>query len=300
VDVAAFLLNEKRGEILKIETRHRVTIIMIPNKHLETPHYKMERIKHDDPRLDDAQASYAMAETAETDIGYSKRQKEDVKPRQEAVVKGITPDQPAPIVERKAPEPLPTLAPEAGLLGKIWSFFRKKTVEPAPWFTRLVATCFAGFVAFARFTAFAWFTIAVTWFAWFARFLRFAWRTRRACRLAFGGFRLAGFVTGLTWRVVTFTVAAIAAVAVARATTIAKQAAKMAANHAAVAVAVVATATVVNANQVKTVPTVKMAKAWNRLTTPRQKQSPPMPWNRRSRQPRQSLPLRPQPSRLPA
>ncbi|MDO9216716.1 MAG: Rne/Rng family ribonuclease, partial [Lacisediminimonas sp.] len=51
VDVAAFLLNEKRGEILKIETRHRVSVIMIPNKHLETPHYKLERIKHDDPRL---------------------------------------------------------------------------------------------------------------------------------------------------------------------------------------------------------------------------------------------------------
>ena len=132
VDVAAFLLNEKRGEILKIETRHRVTVIMIPNKHLETPHYKLERIKHDDPRLDDTQASYAMAEQAETDIGYSKRQKEDVKPRQEAVVKGITPDQPAPIVERKpvVPEALPTLAPEAGLLGRIWSFFRKKSVEP--------------------------------------------------------------------------------------------------------------------------------------------------------------------------
>ncbi|OWY31076.1 Rne/Rng family ribonuclease [Herbaspirillum robiniae] len=138
VDVAAFLLNEKRGEILKIETRHRVTVIMIPNKHLETPHYKMERIKHDDPRLDDAQASYAMAEQADTDIGYNKRQKEDVKPRQEAVVKGITPDQPAPIVERKvaepvaAPVPPPTLAPESGLLGKIFSFFRKKPVAPAP------------------------------------------------------------------------------------------------------------------------------------------------------------------------
>ncbi|WP_050477190.1 Rne/Rng family ribonuclease [Herbaspirillum rhizosphaerae] len=135
VDVAAFLLNEKRGEILKIETRHRVTVIMIPNKHLETPHYKLERIKHDDPRLDDAQASYAMAEQAETDIGYSKRQKEDVKPRQEAVVKGITPDQPAPIVERKvaAPaEPAPTLAPESGFFSKIWSFFRAKPAEPTP------------------------------------------------------------------------------------------------------------------------------------------------------------------------
>lgn len=134
VDVAAFLLNEKRGEILKIETRHRVTVIMIPNKHLETPHYKLERIKHDDPRLDDAQASYAMAEQAETDIGYSTRQKEDVKPRQEAVVKGITPDQPAPVVERKATvtEPLPTLAPESGFFGKIWSFFRKKPADAAP------------------------------------------------------------------------------------------------------------------------------------------------------------------------
>ncbi|MFY7954850.1 MAG: ribonuclease E/G, partial [Burkholderiaceae bacterium] len=66
VDVAAFLLNEKRGEILKIETRHRVTVILIPNKHLETPHYKLERIKHDDPRLDDLQASYKMAEEADT------------------------------------------------------------------------------------------------------------------------------------------------------------------------------------------------------------------------------------------
>jgi ribonuclease E len=54
VDVAAFLLNEKRGEVLKIETRHRITIILVPNKHLETPHYKLERIKHDDPRLEDS------------------------------------------------------------------------------------------------------------------------------------------------------------------------------------------------------------------------------------------------------
>jgi len=81
VDVAAFLLNEKRGEILKIETRHRVGVILIPNKYLETPHYKLERLKHDDPRLEDLQASYDMAEQAETDIGYDKRQKEEAKPR---------------------------------------------------------------------------------------------------------------------------------------------------------------------------------------------------------------------------
>ncbi|QRX83355.1 Rne/Rng family ribonuclease [Glaciimonas sp. PAMC28666] len=130
VDVAGFLLNEKRGEILKIETRHRVAVILIPNKHLETPHYKLERLKHDDPRLEETQASYAMAEQADTDIGYSKRQKEEGKPRQEAVVKGITPDQPAPIVERKPIAVAPVVATAAaageGLLAKIMAFFFKK------------------------------------------------------------------------------------------------------------------------------------------------------------------------------
>jgi ribonuclease E len=133
VDVAAFLLNEKRGEILKIENRHRVGIIMIPNKHLETPHYKLERIKHDDNRVDEAQASYMMAEEAETDISYSKRQKEEGKPRQEAVVKGITPDQPAPIVDRSLSQanrvsstPAPHTAGEESFFGKIMSFLGMK------------------------------------------------------------------------------------------------------------------------------------------------------------------------------
>ena len=137
VDVAAFLLNEKRGEILKIETRHRVAVILIPNKHLETPHYKLERIKHDDARLEEIQASYDMAEQADTDISYSKRQKEEAKPRQEAVVKGITPDQPAPIVERKPveqaqPAPVQVVAApaEEGFFSKIFGLFRKKEVAP--------------------------------------------------------------------------------------------------------------------------------------------------------------------------
>jgi ribonuclease E len=128
VDVAAFLLNEKRGEVLKIENRHRINVILIPNKHLDTPHYKLERIKHDDPRLEDIQASYSLAEQAETDMAYSKRSKEDIKPRQEAVVKTITPAQPAPVVDRtEAPKAAPVLAAaEEGFFSKIMGFFRTK------------------------------------------------------------------------------------------------------------------------------------------------------------------------------
>jgi ribonuclease E len=143
VDVAAFLLNEKRGEVLKIETRHRITVILIPNKHLETPHYKLERIKHDDPRLEDHAASYTMAEAAETDMSFSKRHKEEAKPRQEAVVKTITPEQPAPLVEHKPEAAKPAAAPRAaavaapaekGFFAKLISFFtggdKEEPVQP--------------------------------------------------------------------------------------------------------------------------------------------------------------------------
>lgn len=148
VDVAAFLLNEKRGEVLKIETRHRITVILIPNKHLETPHYKLERIKHDDPRLEDHAASYTMAEAAETDMSFSKRHKEEAKPRQEAVVKTITPEQPAPMVEHKPEAAKPAAAAprsaqrdaspaapaEKGFFAKLISFFtggdKEEPVQP--------------------------------------------------------------------------------------------------------------------------------------------------------------------------
>src|SRR5208283_5861278 len=58
VDVATYLLNEKRADIAKLEARLRVSIVLIPNKFLETPHYSIERLRHDDERLDLAQPSY--------------------------------------------------------------------------------------------------------------------------------------------------------------------------------------------------------------------------------------------------
>ena len=48
VDVATFLLNEKRTEVLSIETRFKVNVLLVPNRHLETPNYTIERLRHDD------------------------------------------------------------------------------------------------------------------------------------------------------------------------------------------------------------------------------------------------------------
>ena len=139
VEVAAFLLNEKRAEVIKIETRFKVNVLMVPNKHLETPHYKLERLRHDDPRLDDQKASYVMAEEAarelETDTTVSKKDA-DVKVRPEAAVKGITPTQPAPISQPR-PARIETVAAESsgGLFGFIKRLFSSAPAveeKPAP------------------------------------------------------------------------------------------------------------------------------------------------------------------------
>jgi ribonuclease E len=137
VEVAAFLLNEKRAEVIKIESRFKVNVLMIPNKHLETPHYKLERLRHDDVRLDDQKASYVMAEEAarelEADTVVS-RKEGDVKARPEAAVKGITPSQPAPVTQ---PRPARTASANTqsssgGLFGFIKKLFSSSEPEVKP------------------------------------------------------------------------------------------------------------------------------------------------------------------------
>jgi len=96
VDVATFLLNEKRSDITKIETRLKVNLILIPNRHLETPHHHIERLRHDDPRLEDLKTSFNLVDAPSTDMSWAPKEQE-IKAKPEALVKGITPTQPAPV-----------------------------------------------------------------------------------------------------------------------------------------------------------------------------------------------------------
>ena len=111
VEVASFLLNEKRAEIAKIEFKQRINVLMVPNKTLETPNYRLERLKHDDPRLDNVQASYHMAEEIEDPTTVTRRSQERAN-KQEPVIKGVLPDAPAPIAVPR-PEPVKAAEPVA-------------------------------------------------------------------------------------------------------------------------------------------------------------------------------------------
>jgi ribonuclease E len=48
VEVATFLLNEKRQDVTEIEQRQYVQVLVIPNPHLETPQYEVQRIRQQD------------------------------------------------------------------------------------------------------------------------------------------------------------------------------------------------------------------------------------------------------------
>ena len=131
VDVATYLLNEKRADITKMEARLKVNLVLIPNKHLETPHHHIERLRHDDPRLEEVKTSFELVEAPATDAPWQPRESE-IKARPEALVKGITPSQPAP-VSTPAPAPAPAAAPVqsgGGLLKRLFGWLTGNS-EPA-------------------------------------------------------------------------------------------------------------------------------------------------------------------------
>ncbi|MBP3997452.1 ribonuclease E [Pseudomonas koreensis] len=139
IPVAAFLLNEKRNSITKIELRTRARIVILPNDHLETPHFEVQRLRDDSPEAATNQSSYEIAAAA-ADV-------EDVQPaaatrtlvRQEAAVKTAPARANAPVpteVAAPAPAPAPVAAPEPslfkGLVKSLVSLFATKEEPVAP------------------------------------------------------------------------------------------------------------------------------------------------------------------------
>lgn len=118
VEVATYLLNEKRTDIVKIETRLKVRIYLIPNKNIETPHHDIERVRYDDPRMDEQKSSLEMIEAPEnTTLSWQdKKEKDEEKQRPEAIVKGI---------HRETPAPTPAVTPAVKAQEPTIGFFQR-------------------------------------------------------------------------------------------------------------------------------------------------------------------------------
>ncbi|MGA8205760.1 MAG: Rne/Rng family ribonuclease, partial [Woeseiaceae bacterium] len=103
VEVATYLLNEKRDWVRGLETRNDTQVILVANAHLETPHYDVRRVRDDQTELpENARASYALTQTEkEPEEAQAILARKSVEPAAIAVLK---PSTPAPARQPDTPE----------------------------------------------------------------------------------------------------------------------------------------------------------------------------------------------------
>tara|TARA_X000001388_G_scaffold58467_3_gene43778 strand:+ start:796 stop:4080 length:3285 start_codon:yes stop_codon:yes gene_type:complete len=95
VPVATFLLNEKRDALAKTEARTRVRVLVLPNPHMDTPHFDVQRLRDDHESVLNGESSYTATATVEVEEPAPVSQTRAIV-RQEAAVKALSPARPAP------------------------------------------------------------------------------------------------------------------------------------------------------------------------------------------------------------
>ncbi|MGA1371855.1 MAG: Rne/Rng family ribonuclease, partial [Pseudomonadales bacterium] len=119
LSIAAYLLNEKRAEVLDIERRTGARLMIVPNAHMETPHYDVTRLRDDQLQEESLPASYELTEVGAEPV-EAIMPREQPAPMRQAAVQSIRPTTPAPAprAEVEAPAALAP-APRPGLLRRI-------------------------------------------------------------------------------------------------------------------------------------------------------------------------------------
>ena len=102
VDIATFLLNEKRVQIRSIENRNRIRVVIIPNPHMQTPHFEVKRLRENEVDLEHMDLEAEKPETAE--VAYEPESKPAAKEQAAITSLAPPPPPPAPSAEPKAEE----------------------------------------------------------------------------------------------------------------------------------------------------------------------------------------------------
>ena len=128
VDVAAFLLNEKREILFDIEKRQNIHVLLIPNSDMQTPHYTVTRIRDDETSETASQTSYNLIDTLpdntlENSVTPETRQVV----KEEPVVKSVNPATPRPTKK-------PANSSQPNILMRLWNllFGTSNTKETKP------------------------------------------------------------------------------------------------------------------------------------------------------------------------
>jgi ribonuclease E len=126
LNIASYLLNEKRQDVAEIERRTRTHLVIVPNVNMETPQYDVQRIRDDQLTEDTIVPSYELTEVGAPAVELE-MPRETPPPARQPVVQAIRPATPAPVpraeLEPAAPPaaavPAPPPARPASLLRRL-------------------------------------------------------------------------------------------------------------------------------------------------------------------------------------
>jgi len=110
VEVASYLLNEKRGTLSKLEDNYTVSIVIIPNKYLETPQYELQWFKQEDLQHATNRHSYQQVTPKKVAAPESAAMPDKRSDEREPALKHFTPKTAAPSIHR-----------DEGIIKKIWT-----------------------------------------------------------------------------------------------------------------------------------------------------------------------------------
>lgn len=127
VSVATFMLNEKRVQLEAVERRHNVKLLLIPNPHMDTPNYEIERVKDGSEKNE---VSHHLMDTPEPEVPEALKARPIV---EQPAVRGVSPAAPAPLPAASAPAVGVSVAEEVkkpSLLGRLLNVLTGKAPEP--------------------------------------------------------------------------------------------------------------------------------------------------------------------------
>ncbi len=137
VEIANFLLNEKRSALREIETRHDAPIIIVADEALHTPHYEVTRIRENELGEESTKPSYQRGTPRKLPVHALTKAQLNI-PAAPAVTH-VKHSQPAPVREEREPvaapapvaAPVPTPAPASS--GGLFGWFKRLVGgHPAP------------------------------------------------------------------------------------------------------------------------------------------------------------------------
>jgi ribonuclease E len=127
VEIASFILNEKRQSIIDIETRQKVVVVVVPNQHFTTPQYEVERIRTSDiNEKDEKLLSYQLVDTPEVEPTISAINAS--RTHQEPILKSMPVDQTTTV---SPPSSSQKEKPQSGLIGRLMNYLFEKKSESA-------------------------------------------------------------------------------------------------------------------------------------------------------------------------